>query len=88
MSRRSVMWRKKYGATWETKKTSHSSQNGGSLDGLIPSARVISRGKKRIYSEATGGFTPGKPSNSVVTEPMKPEKEARIRAMFAVKRPR
>lgn len=90
MSRKTVAWRKKIGRTWSNRgqkgrTETHKSGNGGSIDGLIPTDRVASKGVKQIYDNVSGTFSPGKAGSSPCTLPMKPEKEARIRALVPKK---
>lgn len=86
MSRRTVLFRKKFGSSWTSRggkggMRTHQSGNGGSLDGLLPSARVRGKGTYLKDRDRNGSWTDNgtRGVGSIVTEAMNPEKMERIK---------
>lgn len=86
MSRRSVLWKKKIGQQWtDGSGKMHTSQAGGDVDKLLPvnAARGTGEWLSKMQDSNAGGGVGQK-----VTEPMNPEKEARIRDLANPKKRR
>lgn len=75
MSRKTVRWRRVVGTEWSDRnRRTHRAGNGGSVDAVLPTR--VAHGSGRWLGKGQG-------RGNVCSLPMSPEKEERVRKLFA-----